>query len=488
MLRIVFILYLFFLANATIIAQKAINRAIEQLVSDASLKHGSVSISVIDVESGELIASHQPYQSLIPASSLKVVTTAMALKFLGPDYRFKTYLEYDGQIDENGVLKGNVYIRGGGDPTLGSHHFKAATKKEAVLAQFVEAIRKAGIRTIDGKIIGDASFFDTAVSGRTWLWEDLGNYYGAGAWGLNFHENLFFLDFRQNNQLGSQPKIEGIRPTIPNLLLINEVKLAKKGSGDNAYIFGAPYTYTRFVRGTIPVGNKKFTVKGSIPDPPFFMAHSLMQALDKAGVYTSQMASTMSELKYTNKTITKNRQSLLTFESPKLSTIVKETNLKSVNLYCESMLRTIGKEIGGEGSAEKGLSLIEASLKEQNVETDGFFMEDGSGLSVRNAISSYHLASIMQMIAKDKTIFQTFISSLPLAGRTGSLKYMFKGSKAENRLLAKSGGMNRVRSYTGFVPKKSGGWMAFSVIVNEFSGRSGVMRDKMERLMIALCQ
>jgi len=122
------------------------------------------------------------------------------------------------------------------------------------------------------------------------------------------------------------------------------------------------------------------------------------------------------------------------------------------------------------------------------VETDGFFMEDGSGLSVRNAISSYHLASIMQMIAKDKTIFQTFISSLPLAGRTGSLKYMFKGSKAENRLLAKSGGMNRVRSYTGFVPKKSGGWMAFSVIVNEFSGRSGVMRDKMERLMIALCQ
>ncbi|MEM9820919.1 MAG: D-alanyl-D-alanine carboxypeptidase/D-alanyl-D-alanine-endopeptidase [Bacteroidota bacterium] len=487
MLRIVFILYSFFFLIASANAQKSIEMAIDQLVKDPSLKHGSVSISVIDVESGQLLASHQPHQSLSPASSLKVVTTAMALKLLGPDYTFKTYLEYDGTIDETGVLKGNIFIRGGGDPTLGSHHFKAAKRKEEVLNLFVEAILKKGIRQIDGKIIGDASFFNTAVNGRTWLWEDLGNYYGAGAWGLNFHENLFFLDFRQKNQLGAQPDIEGVRPSIPNLLLINEVKLAKKGSGDNAYIFGAPYTYTYFVRGTIPVGNKKFTVKGAIPDPPFFMAHRLMEALAKAGIHTTQTASSLAQLAIEG-VKTGDRKPLLLFESPKLSEIVKETNLKSVNLYCESMLRTIGKVRGGEGTAEKGLEIISQYLEEQNINTGGFFMEDGSGLSVRNAVSSYHLASFMCVVAKDKTVFPLFKASLPVASRTGSLKYMFKGSKAENRLVAKSGGMSRVRSYTGFVPRKSGGWMSFSVIVNEFSGLSGVIRNKMEQFMIALCQ
>ena len=152
------------------------------------------------------------------------------------------------------------------------------------------------------------------------------------------------------------------------------------------------------------------------------------------------------------------------------------------------MLRAIGKEKGGEGSAQRGLELIKAYLREQNLDIEGFFIEDGSGLSVRNAVSSFHLASIMSLISKDKSIYESFNQSLPLAGRTGSLKYMFKGSKAENQLRAKSGGMNRVRSYTGYVPKNSGGLLAFSVIVNEFTGLSGKMRNKMEQLMIALCK
>ncbi|MEM8909128.1 MAG: D-alanyl-D-alanine carboxypeptidase/D-alanyl-D-alanine-endopeptidase, partial [Bacteroidota bacterium] len=432
-------------------------------------------------------ASHHPDQSLIPASSLKVVTTAMALKFLGSDYTFKTTLEYDGQIDEAGVLQGNLYIRGGGDPTLGSHHFAKAISFEAVLEQLKDAVVAAGIRQVNGQIIGDASFFDTAVSGRSWLWEDLGNYYGAGAWGLNLHENLFFLDFRQKKTLGATPDIENIRPEIPSLLLVNEVQLAEKGSGDNAYIFGAPYAYTRFVRGTIPVGQQRFTIKGSIPDPPYFAAHHFMHQLMLADVSVAGVAS--SQLQQTIEGYPpKSRTTLLVIDSPPLKDIVEEANLKSVNLYCESMLRTIGKVRGEEGTAVRGLAIIKDYLTKNRVATNGFFMEDGSGLSVRNAVSSYHLASIMRLIAQDPTIYEDFFNSLPLAGRTGSLKYLFKGSLAEKKLRAKSGGMSRVRSYTGYAPKRSGGWLAFSIIANEFSGSSGVMRQKMEQLMIALCQ
>lgn len=483
----VLIFGLFLLSNSTSFAQTAIEQAIERLAKTPSLKNGSLSVSVIDVETGRLVASNQPHQSLIPASSLKVVTTSIALQLLGADYRFKTYLEYDGTIDSEGVLHGNIYIRGGGDPTLGSHHFAAAKKVDEILTLFKEAIVAKGIRKIAGKIIGDASFFDTAVSGRSWLWEDLGNYYGAGAWGLNWYENLFFLDFRQNKTLGGQPSIESIRPEIPNLVLINEVKLAAKGSGDNAYIFGSPYSYTRFVRGTIPVGSKQFTVKGSIPDPPFFAAYSLMKTLSEVGIETTEVASSLLQLKKEGHQ-SQPRTNLMTFESPDLKTIVEETNLKSVNLYCESLLRTIGKERGGVGSAEKGLSIIIEQLRKRKMNTDGFFMEDGSGLSVRNAVSSFHLATVMRLIAKDKKWYDAFYTSLPLAGRSGSLKYLFKGSVAEKRIRAKSGGMSRVRSYTGFAQTKSGKQLAFSIIANDFSGLSGAIRDKMEVLMTALCR
>ena len=479
------LLFLFFLPN--LFSQASLNQAIKGLANIDAMKHASMSVSVIDVESGKMIASYDPDRNLLPASSLKIVTTSMALEVLGENFKFKTELQYDGEIDADGTLNGNLYIKGYGDPTIGSHHFEAATKMGEVLTQFRTAITKVGIKKITGKIIGDASYFETGVEGRSWSYEDLGNYYGTGAWGLNFHENLYFIGFRQNTKLGSQPKIEEIEPEIPNLLLVNELKLAKAGSGDNAYIFGSAYNYTRFIRGTIPVGSKLFKVKGSIPDPPFFFAYSLMKELEANGIETSKMATSQFQQNLEEEKRS-DRTTFFTFESPSLKEIVKETNLKSVNLYCESLLRTIGKKEKGEGSDVAGLKVIYERLKSRGMDTKGFFMEDGSGLSIRNAISSSHLANIMRYIAKDEKIFSAFDASLPKAAKSGALKYLLKGTIAEGRLRAKSGGMSRVRSYTGFAKTKSGKLLAFSIIANDFTGKSSVIRNKMEKIMLEICR
>ncbi|MEM9990218.1 MAG: D-alanyl-D-alanine carboxypeptidase/D-alanyl-D-alanine-endopeptidase, partial [Bacteroidota bacterium] len=187
-------------------AQDGLQSAIDALAKDETLQAGAFSMTAIDIASGEVIATYAPDKSLIPASSLKVITTATALSLLGADFQFKTELQYDG-ILENGVLNGNLYIKGYGDPTLASDQMKGATSLKPLMKTWAAAIQKAGIRQITGKIIGDDTYFDGVLAGDMWSWADLGNYYGAGAWGLNLHENFYYLDFQQVNQLGQTPKV-----------------------------------------------------------------------------------------------------------------------------------------------------------------------------------------------------------------------------------------------------------------------------------------
>lgn len=477
------ILLVLFLPN---VFSQRLNDAIKSFANDNDFKYGGISVSVVDVESGKLVAGHNSNLGLTPASSLKVITTAAALHYLGDNFRFKTELQYDGEIDENGTLNGNLFIKGFGDPTLGSHQFDKAEKLDVVMQKFVEAIQEAGIKKINGHIVGDASFFESEVVGGKWLWEDLGNYYGAGMHGLNIQENLYFIDFQQVAEVGETPPIVATRPTVPNLLLLNEIKSDVKGSGDNAYVFGAPYTYTRYVRGTIPVGTKKFTIKGSIPDPPFFAAHYLAGFLEKSGIETSKLTASYFDLKRDNQISDSKRNVFYSYESPSLRDIVEKTNMKSINLYCEAMLRMIGKEVNGKGTPKAGLEAVYDFLGKKGMKTKGFFLLDGSGLSPMNSATTFQMAKAIQIFINDDEISDSFKNSLPVSAKSGSMKYLLKGTSAAGKVFAKSGGMERVRSYTGFIKTKKGKLMSFSMIANNFTCKSSQVRKKMEKVMLAI--
>ena len=476
---------LFFLTEKGI-AQDSYKNAIQHFLKDPNLKNAGVSISIVDIETGQLLASHQPDLSLAPASSLKVVTTATALAILGADYIFKTELQYDGNIDRSGVLNGHLYIKGFGDPTLGSDQMEEAEDLEAVMEKFRMAIQQKGIRKITGHIVGDASYFDTDVNCDTWQWNDLGNYYAAGIWGLNMHENLYYLRFRQRGSLGQKPGIGIIEPDVTGLEFYNEIRSARRGSGDNAYIYGSPYTYTRQLKGTIPVGNGLFSIKGSIPDPPKFAAAHLKENLKGIGIIAEQPSTSFLELKEKGHPDAE-RRTIFTYTSPPLRSIIKRANMKSVNLYCESLLKTLSKARGEEGSFGAATDLVKKYWTERGLDMKGIFLEDGSGLSSRNAVTSRFMAQLLRKVSKD-TDFEAFYDSLPEAGRTGSLKNTLKGTLAEGRLRAKSGTLQRVRSYTGYARSKSGNLRSFSIIVNDFSGSGGAMRKKIEQLMLAFCQ
>ena len=177
---------------------------------------------------------------MYPASNLKLLTTAVALDMLGGDYQINTDLEYDGQINSKGELNGNLYIRGEGDPTLGSSEMEGVARYDSLFRIWVEQIKAKGIIKITGNIIGDDSYFDYMPLPGGWAWDDIGNYYAAGTSGLCINENLYYLYFKPADSVGEKAEVIRTEPQLANLSFINHMKTGKKGSGDNGYIYAAP--------------------------------------------------------------------------------------------------------------------------------------------------------------------------------------------------------------------------------------------------------
>ncbi len=485
--RIVFFLFLSFVTNVFLTAQTALQTRIDQWVADEYFTHASVGIAVVDAATGEQVAGYGSAKSLIPASNLKLLTTATALKILGPDYRFETQLAYDGYVDAQGILSGNLYLIGSGDPTLGSPEMEGTPGLEAILERFRMAVQQAGIRQVTGRVITDERAFSSAVNGSHWQWLDMGNYYVCGTFGLNLHDNLYYLRFQQVGQLGATPPVATTTPTVPGLQFVNEIKSAERGSGDNAYIYGAPYTYQRHLRGTIPVGSGLFTIKGAIPDPPLFAAQQLRDALEAVGILCLRPPATMRSLGASAPALG-SPKSLYTHQSPPLSKIVDRTNMESVNLYAEALLRAIGRKVKGEGSAEAGLVAVYDYWKGRGLDLGGVQLYDGSGMSPRNVVPPAFICDLLSAMYQDQDIRQVFWESLPLAGRSGSLKNSLKGTAAEGKLRAKSGSLEQVRAYSGYVTNHAGKVLAFSVLLNNYEGSGGDARRKLLEIMARLAE
>lgn len=468
-------------------AQSAIQRAVDEFARDGDLNHASVGVFVLDVNSGREVASFDPDRGLTPASTQKTLTTATALAILGGDYRFTTKLEYDGQIDAQGVLQGNLYLTGGGDPTLASPTMDGVMRLDELLSRLRLAVQQAGIQRINGHIVGDGAAFGSGSDavGASWRWLDMGNYYGAGAFGLNIHDNLYYLQFQQQDQLDENPPVAAVRPAVPGLYFINELRSAGRGTGDNAYIYGAPYTYERYIRGTIPVGSGRFTIKGSLPDPPLFAAQQLQGALESVGILAMRPPTTHRD---PPQNAQPKRMLLYGHNSPPLRTIVERVNMESVNLYAEVLLRAVGLAKKGRGTADAGLDALQEYWKARGLDFDPITLEDGSGLSPQNVVTARFLAQMLRLAYREEPIRDDFYRSLPLAGRSGSLENALRSTPAEGKLRAKSGTLQHVRTFTGYAPASDGRLLAFAILVNNYSGSGGDVRRKIYDLMAALCR
>lgn len=469
---------LFLLGSYALSAQTLLENYLTALERDADMRYAGIGFCAIDIEKNTIVAQRNPNLALIPASSMKVVTTSTMLATYGKNYRFRTELQYDGSI-QNGVLKGNLYIKGYGDPTLGSP--KIGKSMYGILTEFTEAVQKLGIQRIEGRVVGDASYFASDASVSSWQWGDIGNHYGAGSFGLNFHDNVYTLNFQLSRSASRGPKLTGTVPQMPHLNFNNELRTG--GRGDNAYIFAAPYSRDLYIRGTLPAGSSSFSIEGSVPDPAFFTAQLLNNSLEQQGIAVSGQPSTVRELGKGG-----GRKTFHTHRSPALYDIIKRTNMRSVNMYCETFVRMLARKYKGNARHPSGVDAIVDFWKSRGLSMDGFFMDDGSGLSARNFVTTKEMANIMRKIYVDKSSFPDFYETLPVAGQSGTLKYIGKGTAAEGNIRAKSGSMRRIISYTGYATTRSGKKIAFCMISNNHRCTNYTMRRKFASLMEAMAK
>jgi len=462
-----------------------LNAVIENLKKDNALKHASWSICVMNTKKDSAISEYNSTISLVPASTMKIVTTGAALSILGSDFKFETKIQYDGILDTiTGLLKGNLYIIGGGDPTLESEYFKDKKDSLTTTEKWAAILKSKGIKKIDGAIIGDASIFEDNMIPSQWIWGDMGNYFGAGACGLTYHDNKYTLYFRSGT-IGTKTSINKILPDVTDLQIINTV--TSGGNDDNAFIYGSPYSNYRLVQGTIPVNKNNYEVDGSIPDPALFCAQSMEQSLKAIGIAVSKKATTIRALKETTEFSETNKQTLYTHHSPPLEKIVYWTNLKSINLYAEHLLKYISYKKVGIGRETDGTEIISTYWKDQGVDVSGFFMNDGCGLARANVITTKTETQILRLMSKGKN-FNAFYNSFPIAGKSGSLGSLCEGTCAENNMRAKSGYITRARGYAGYVKNKKGELLCFSVLANNYECTPTEMKLKLEKLLIAIAE
>lgn len=484
---------IWFLCMSTVHAQThsgtggraSLEQYIKSLSQQDGLRGAGIGISVKYADNGMLITEYNSKQALATASVMKLVTTATAWLTLGESFRFITLLQYDGEI-VNGVLQGNLYIRGGGDPTLGSDKFND-TKLDKLLPAILYVIQQKGIQTIQGDIIADDTLFETSMAPATWNWGDLGNYYGAGASGLSIFDNLYYIYFNAGSQAGDSTHLLKVEPEIPGLELVNEVTSGKKGSGDNAYVFGAEYTYLRYVRGTIPAGETNFSIKGSIPDPPFYAAWLLKEYFNQQGIAVQGKPTTtrLMNMKRLPVTALSERKELGEIKSPSLMSIIQQTNVYSNNLYAEHLHKALGVKFFGKGSNFNGNEAIKQFWVKRGLNADGWIIADGSGLSRSNAVSADNLTALLVQLPKEKG-FENFYQTLPIAGKTGTMRSIGKGTVLENNLRAKSGSMSLIRGYAGYVKNPKGREIAFAILFNNFTCESKEIKEIIETLMIRI--
>ena len=472
-------------AHADSPAGSPLFREFDDFRNQEALKHANWSVYVMDITDNRDIIAHNIHQLLTPASTQKMLTTASAMMMLGHDHRFETTLEYDGYIGTDGTLHGNLYIRGDGDPSLGSAMMHDTLALIHVFEQWESAVKSAGIRTIEGHVIADERVFDEEMVPRRWIWEHLGNYFGAGASGLTVNENEYSVHFNAGNGVGAAASVTYTEPEVPGMVLFNQVKTGPAGSGDQVYILGAPYVSERWLTGTVPLGAKDFEVRGSMADPPVFISESFRRHLSTKGVEITGTVTSYRLAATQGIETSDSRAKISAWLSPPLYEIIFRTNLSSVNTYAENLLKTIGLQDNEQGSTRAGLKVLDDFWSQRGVNTDTWVLYDGSGLSPSNKLSTHNLMTVLQEASVHPS-FSALIQSLPLAGYSGALENWLRGTSSEGLLRAKSGYLSGASGYAGYTTMQNGNLAAFVILANDYQGTPAAMRNSMFNLMHAI--
>ncbi|HEY1113161.1 MAG TPA: D-alanyl-D-alanine carboxypeptidase/D-alanyl-D-alanine-endopeptidase [Chitinophagaceae bacterium] len=435
--------------------------AFSSFEKDGQMVNGIASLYVVEAKSGKVVFEKNGRVGLAPASTQKVITSVTAYELLGKDFRYKTEVGYTGTLD-NGVLNGSLLIRPSGDPTLGSWRWES-TKEGGVMQRVAGAIRKSGIRAYE-QIAVDVNGWDSEAIPDGWIWQDIGNYYGAGAGALNWRENQYDVVLQSGNTIDSKVEIKATRPQLYHYSLTSALSAAAKGTGDNAYIYFSPAGTGGVIRGTIPVGEKNFEISGAMPSAQLQFAATLADTLQRLNINSPSGSVAKKQMGGIERG--SHYKVIHTEISPSLDSIIYWFNKKSINLYGEALLKTFAHKEKQNGDTGEGVKRLKNFWKGKGVAETELNMVDGSGLSPLNRVTTRAQVSILKY-AKGQPWFRGFYNALP--------EY--------NGMKMKSGTINNVKGFAGYHTAKDGTEYVFSFLVNNYNGSSSALVQKMYRVL-----
>ena len=425
------------------------------------MARGVWGVDVRSLESGERIYQLDAGRLMMPASNMKIFTTAAAAEILGWDHRFTTTLETSAPI-EGGILKGDLVVRGGGDPTINSRDGRAP----AILAEWMSALRAAGVTEITGRIIGDDQLFDDDGIGPGWAWDYLQFGYAAPVGALEYNENLAILSVQPGPQEGGGA-IVTLSPGAGLRLSSRVSTIAQGGTTDISYRRRLDEPILE-VSGTITMGSAALTRTVAVVNPTRFFAQSLKDALIDRGIRVGGEAVDMDDIAAELLTQLRERRVLASTQSPPLREIATTLMKVSQNLYAETLAKAIGAARGGLGTYEGGLETIRKQLGAWGIPNDAYVIADGSGLSRYNYVSAGAVVDVLEHMYKDPKHKDAFVATFPIAGKDGTVSTRMRRTRAEGNAAAKTGSIANARSLSGYVRTRDGEMLVFSILANDF--------------------
>ncbi|MFT7546081.1 MAG: D-alanyl-D-alanine carboxypeptidase/D-alanyl-D-alanine-endopeptidase (penicillin-binding protein 4) [Gammaproteobacteria bacterium] len=486
MMKNSFLIILIMSFSCAVIAQD-LKTDTDNLAKKKEIINGRFSFYALNKSTGKTIIDKNKNDRMIPASTLKLLTGYSALDLLGKDHQFTTQLMYSGKVDAEGKLLGDIVVIGGGDPVFGSANFADHYEKSGTLmSQFSQAIKEAGIKSVDGKVIVDDSYYGGEPLPVDWVWQDVGNYYGAGSHSLSYQENMYEIYLNSEAGVDELVSVDETSKLLHNLNYSVKAKGASINS-DQVYVYSPPYADYAILRGKMPLSRSKFKIKAAVPDPGLLVSQLLAKELRNNGVSVKGQAMTYRSLNLLGHPHIRTEETmLLEVKSPKLLNIVNYMNLKSNNLIAEHLVKQISKIKGeGIGSTDDGLKTITGWLRKKGIYDDKIRLKDGSGLSHTNLVTASWFVTMLTKMSEESW-FDQVMSELPTAGKTGSMRRVGKGSVIENKMKAKTGYIDGVRGYVGYVPNAKNELIVFAIIANDYAFSASAMRKEIAKLLIQL--
>jgi serine-type D-Ala-D-Ala carboxypeptidase/endopeptidase (penicillin-binding protein 4) len=430
---------------------------VDAVLDRPALAHVLWGVEVRSLKTGQVLYSRNAAKAFRPASTLKLVTTAAALDAFGPEARLRTTVETAGRLDETGRILGDLFLVGRGDPTLGGGRYGDGQPLRP-FQQMADALVAAGVKRIEGRVVGHEGLFVGERRGNDWGWEDLVWSYGAEVSALSFNDNAVGLRLSPGEQ-PTDPAVLELLPPSGYYRVLSTATTAPPGAKTELRLTRDTGTNLIRLSGSMGIGEAPWQGWAALEDPARFAATAFAEVLEARGIRVVGGIATSSAPLPTG------LRELWAHESPTMAELIRGVNKDSRNLDAEALLRLLGARLAGEGSESAGHIAVGEFLRRQGVRTDGWGLEDGSGLSRANVVTPLGLVDLLAAMDRHPHA-AVFRDSLPVAGIDGTLKARLKGPPARGHVQAKTGSLALVNALAGYVTTTGGERLAFAAVAN----------------------